>query len=53
VQTARQWGPMGPMGDQNPMAYVHKGGVRILSYLYKSLEHVHTMMASILAAVPV
>jgi hypothetical protein len=23
----------GPMGDQNPMAYVHKGGVRILSYL--------------------
>jgi hypothetical protein len=21
------------MGDQNPMAYVHKGGVRILSYL--------------------
>jgi hypothetical protein len=23
----------GPMGDQNPEAYVHKGGVRILSYL--------------------
>jgi hypothetical protein len=23
----------GPMGDQNPMAYVHKGGLRILSYL--------------------
>jgi hypothetical protein len=23
----------GPMGDHNPMAYVHKGGVRILSYL--------------------
>jgi hypothetical protein len=23
----------GPMGDQNPIAYVHKGGVRILSYL--------------------
>jgi hypothetical protein len=21
------------MGDQNPKAYVHKGGVRILSYL--------------------
>jgi hypothetical protein len=26
----------GPMGDQNPMAYVHKGGVRILSYLILS-----------------
>jgi hypothetical protein len=22
------------MGDQNPKAYVHKGGVRILSYLF-------------------
>jgi hypothetical protein len=25
------------MGDQNPMAYVHKGGVRILSYLILSM----------------
>jgi hypothetical protein len=25
----------GPMGGQNPKAYVHKGGVRILSYLYQ------------------
>jgi hypothetical protein len=23
----------GPTGDQNPKAYVHMGGVRILSYL--------------------
>jgi hypothetical protein len=29
----------GPMGDQNPMAYVHKGGVRILSYLYHLCKH--------------
>jgi hypothetical protein len=27
----------GPMGDQNPKAYVHKGGVRILSYLSMQL----------------
>jgi hypothetical protein len=27
------------MGDQNPMAYVHKGGVRILSYLIICLRN--------------
>jgi hypothetical protein len=26
------------MGDQNPKAYVHKGGVRILSYLYPACQ---------------
>jgi hypothetical protein len=28
------------MGDQNPMAYVHKGGVRILS-IYLAVEDNH------------
>jgi hypothetical protein len=32
----------GPMGDQNPMAYVHKGGVRILSYLSAALAPYNT-----------